>query len=144
MGDPTSTKYNHAEAFCLMEYEDEITGEIEILWNSWDGATPFVIESRKGNESHHTNWGNDRCMPDYVPPPGMRIFVDASPNHAHIRRSARAYVEKYWELDIGGGMRMRNTLRKPSGSEMTKGQAVDFFIREWTGGGKPTVMEVPV
>jgi len=137
----TETAYKHNEAFCLMQYRDEVTGEIEILWNSRDGVTPFVIESRAGNEATHVNWRQDQRRPDYVPTPGMRIFVDASPRHAHIRSSARAYVEKYWDLDVGGGMRMRNTLTKPSGAEMTKGEAVDFFIAEWTKPGSPTVIE---
>lgn len=124
-----------------MQYKDSVTGEIETIWNSRDGVTPFIVESRAGNESLHVNWQQDVYDPNFVPKPGMRIFVDASPKHAHIRTSARAYVEKYWNLDIGSGMKMRNTLTKPSGAEMTKGKAVDFFIAEWTKPGTPTIME---
>ena len=133
--------YKHNEAFCLMQYRDEVTGDIETLWNSRDGVTPFIIESVAGNEAVHHNWSDDKRAPDFVPPPGMRIFVDASPNHRHIRSSARSYVEKYWDLDIGSGMTMKNTLHKPSGAGMTKGEAVDFFIAEWTKPGSPTVIE---
>ena len=133
--------YQHKEAFCLMQYRDTVTGEVEVLWNSRDGVTPFIIESRKGNEAQHVNWQQDRCKPDFIPTPGMRIFVDASPKHHHIRSSARRYVDEYWDKDIGGGMRMRNTLTKPSGAEMTKGEAVDFFIAEWTKPGSPTIIE---
>jgi len=131
----------HKEAFCLMQYQDQITKEIEILWNSRDGVTPFIIKSRAGNESIHVNWQQDKRVPNYVPKPGMRIFVDASPKHAHIRRAARDYVEEYWTKDIGGGMTMKNTLTMPSGAQMTKGQAVDFFIAEWTKPGSPTITE---
>ncbi len=138
----TKSGYNHGEAFCLMQYRDDVTGEVETIWNSRDGVTPFVIDSRAGNTATHVDWSNDQRNPDFVPPHGMRIFVDASPNQAHIRRSARAYVDQYWDLDIGGGMRMRNTLKKPSGAEMTKGEAVDFFIAEWTKPGEPTIVEV--
>ena len=133
--------YQHIEAFCLMQYQDQVTREVEVLWNSRDGVTPFIIQSRKGNEAQHVNWQQDKCVPSFIPPPGMRIFVDASPKHAHIRKAARDYVDKYWDLDIGGGQRMRHTLTKPSGAEMTKGEAVDFFIAEWTKPGEPTVIE---
>jgi hypothetical protein len=138
----TETKtYRHPEAYCLMQYQDQVTGEIEVIWNSRDGVTPFVVESPKGNEAHHIDWRADKRRVDFVPPPGMRMFVDASPNHRHISRSAREYVDKYWDLDIGGGMTMRNTLLKPSGAEMTKGEAVYHFITEWTKPGSPTIVK---
>jgi hypothetical protein len=127
-----------------MQYQDKVTGEIEVLWNSRDGVTPFTITSRAGNEAQHVNFQNDIRAPDFVPPKGTRIFVDASPDQPHIRRSAREYVEKYWTLDIGGGMTMRNTLTNENGAQLTKGQAVDFFIAEWTKPGSPTIIEVGV
>lgn len=136
-----NVSYAHKEAFCLMQYQDEVTKEIEILWNSRDGVTPFGIESRAGNTAYHVDWRKDVCRPDFVPTPGMRIFVDASAKHAHIRSGARAYVDKHWDLDVGGGMTMRNTLTMESGAQMTKGQAVDFFIAEWTKPGTPTIVE---
>lgn len=134
--------YKHGEAFCLMQYQDEVTGELETLWNSRDGVTPFVIPSREGNSAQHVNWHLDQRVPDFVPPLGMRVFVDASPNHAHIRKSARDYVDKYWDLDVGGGQTMKGTLVNENGAQMTKGEAVDFFIREWTQPGSPTIVEV--
>ena len=135
-------KYQHAEAFAIMRYQDQVTGKIETVWNSRDGVTPFIILSPFGNESHHVDWQDDVCNPDFIPPKGMRIFVDALPTHRHIRKSARDYVDKYWDLDIGGGMKMRHTLKKESGAEMTKGEAIDFFIAEWTKPGSPTIMTV--
>lgn len=130
-----SEEYKHNEAFCLMEYTDEATGETEILWNSRDGVTPFIIRSRAGNEAVHTNWKRDRREPNYAPPIGSRVFVDASPNHAHIRSGARSYVNDIWKHGA------QHSLHKASGAEMTKGEAVDFFIAEWTGGGKPTIID---
>jgi hypothetical protein len=135
------TKYKHKEAFCLMQYRDQITGEIETLWNSRDGVTPFIIRSRKGNEAQHVNWRNDQCMPNFIPRPGMRIFVDASSRHGHIRDSARDYVDKYWDLDVGAGSTMSTRLCSQDGQLMTKGQAIEFFIAEWTKPGSPTVIE---
>lgn len=124
-----------------MQYRDEVTGEIEVLWNSRDGVTPFIIESRKGNKAQHVNWTQDQRRPDFVPSSGMRMFADASPKHAHIRSAARDYVNKNWDRDIGSGLKMSNSLHKPSGAEMTKGEAVDFFIAEWTKPGSPTIVE---
>jgi len=126
-----ATKYKHREAFCLMQYRDEVTGEIETLWNSRDGVTPFIIRSRAGNPSQHVDWNRDSCNPKFVPTPGMRIFVDASPKHAHIKESARDYVDAYWDH---GEYPMRARWA-------TKEEAVDFFIAEWTKPGSPTVIE---
>lgn len=125
--------YRHGEAFCLMQYQDKVTGEIEVLWNSRDGVTPFGIRSRAGNESFHINWQQDRCVPDYRPEPGMRIFVDASPKHAHIREAAREYVECQWDAD--------QYPMSQSGYWPDKEAAIEDFIADWTKPGSPTVIE---
>lgn len=41
------SKYKHAEAYCLMKYKCEKCGKTEILWNSRDGVTPFMIKCEK-------------------------------------------------------------------------------------------------
>lgn len=69
-------EYSHAEAFALMQYRDKETGEIELIWNSRDGVTPFIVLSRAGNHSQHVNWRGDERKPDHVPEIGDRIFVD--------------------------------------------------------------------
>lgn len=125
--------YNHPEAFCLMQYQDTVTKEIEVLWNSRDGVTPFIIRSRRGNEAHHINWQQARCVPDYVPQSGMRLFVDASPKHVHIQQSAKDYVERMWD-DASYPM-------SQSGYWPTKDAAIDHFIKQWTKPGSPTVIE---
>lgn len=125
--------YQHPEAFCLMRYRDEVTGEIEVLWNSRDGVTPFMIHSKAGNSTQHVDWRQDRCVPDFIPTPGMRIFVDASPKHAHIRESAKDYVERRWNDD--------KYPMSAAGHWATKEEAIDFFIKEWTKPGSPTVIE---
>lgn len=83
------------EAYCLMQYQDEVTGEIEWLWNSRDGVTPFMVRSRKGNMSKHINWGEDRRATDHVPEVGDRIFVDLDEQTA--RALAASTVERDWD-----------------------------------------------
>ena len=68
---------NHAEAFCHMTYECEKCGFREIIWNSRDGVTPFIISCRKcGNVSQHTDWQDDIYDPTYRPAIGDRIFIN--------------------------------------------------------------------
>ena len=88
--------YNHREAFCLMRYAtDDMTVE-EILWNSRDGVTPFVIMSRdKQHELTHVDFFLDERNALYVPPVGSRIFVDLTPEKA--LEYATTQVERQWE-----------------------------------------------
>jgi len=92
--------FAHKEAFCLMTYQSEDLTETEVLWNSRDGVTPFIISSRNGKQMRHINWSLDRCVPDFKPPAGMRIFVNATEDL--VRDELAAYVEKIF-VDHGGG-----------------------------------------
>lgn len=93
---------NHGEAFCLMKYRSD-DGEEEILWNSRDGVTPFMITSRSGKRMQHVDWGNDEYAPGWKPYPGQRIFVDAT--RELVTPKLKEYVEKiftehggrYWQ-----------------------------------------------
>ena len=87
--------YKHGEAYCLMKYVDEATGEVEWLWNSRDGVTPFGIQSRAGNIASHADWHEDVKAPNFVPPVGMRIFIDMT--EAMKEDWARKRVEEYWD-----------------------------------------------
>lgn len=88
--------YVHKEAFCLMTYRaDDGSKEEEVIWNSRDGVTPFVITLRSGKEARHVDWHLDRCVPDHMPPLGSRIFVDLTAPRA--RELARRNAERYWE-----------------------------------------------
>jgi len=87
--------YAHKEAYCLMQYQDTANGEIEVLWNSRDGVTPFCITSRAGNEALHIQFAEDRCEPMHVPALGDRVFVDLSIQRAREMRTA--YVEAWWD-----------------------------------------------
>jgi hypothetical protein len=86
--------YVHKEALCLMEYRSDDRREVEYIWNSRDGVTPFTVTSRRGTEMTHVNWMYDRRIPDFVPQPGSRIFVDLTPEKAQeyaARRVARSW-----------------------------------------------------
>lgn len=89
-------KYDHAEAFCLMDYGCEDCKKIERLWNSRDGVTPFIIGCPScGGAMRHINWNNDLCNPDYVPESGQRVFIDMTKEIDRIYKSIR--VERFWE-----------------------------------------------
>ncbi len=70
------SKYNHAEAFNLMSYKCEKCGTLEVLWNSRDGVTPFIIGCRCGGSMQHIDWHKDIRIEDYIPRKGQRIFID--------------------------------------------------------------------
>lgn len=84
----------HAEAFCLMKYSTK-DGEVEWIWNSRDGVTPFIVRSRSGKEMTHVDWHLDRYLPNYKPAPGERIFVDLTLTKA--TEWARARIERDWD-----------------------------------------------
>ena len=80
----------YGEAFSVMNYRDT-DGNVEQIWNSRDGVTPFIVYSKQGLESQHVNWHSDRFDPCYVPPVGSRVFVDLT------RGRAIAMREKYYD-----------------------------------------------
>ena len=90
--------YKHSEAFCLMQYATECRSEVEWIWNSRDGVTPFIVSSRSGREMHHVCWHMDRYAPTYKPQPGERIFVDVTEEIA--RGWAQAQVTRYWDHEM--------------------------------------------
>ena len=95
-----ANKYNHAEAFCLMQYSSDDGTEREVLWNSRDGVTPFVISSRNGKKMAHVDWRQDKYVPDYKPKSGMRVFVDAT--EELVTDKLNEYVDKIF-AEHGGG-----------------------------------------
>lgn len=86
--------YHHAEAFCLMKYATKDGSEVEWIWNSRDGVTPFGVRSRTGGELFHTEWNLDRRLPTYQPLAGERVFVDLTRERAE--HFARKRIELYW------------------------------------------------
>ena len=138
-GDPVNTErrqpgssYKHGEAFCLMRYRDEVTDEVEILWNSRDGVTPFTIMSKAGNPATHTNWGADVRDPDHEPNPGDRVFVDMTKERA--QELAQEYVDKWWDQEILG-ITMAESYEGSTKEDVVRVFAVDYMaepdVRTW-------------
>lgn len=93
-------KHNHAEAFALMKYASKDGRAAELLWNSRDGVTPFVVSSKDGQvELQHVEWKSDLYAPDR-PNAGLkvgdRIFVDMTMERG--RQIARAQVERMHKM----------------------------------------------
>ena len=85
-------KYKHKEAFCLMRYVCRTCGFSEWMWNSRDGVTPYGVKCRNcpNGAEHHVNWRDDRRTgPDFVPPPGLRMFIDKTMETARQEAAAR-------------------------------------------------------
>lgn len=90
-----SNEYLHAEAYCLMKYKCENCDTIEIIWNSRDGVTPFITICQKcASGMKHIDWQNDKCVPNHVPQPGDRIFIDNIPEV--VRIYIRMKVARLW------------------------------------------------
>lgn len=64
------------EGYKLMQYQYGPNGRIEVVWNSRDGITPFIIFDEQKHEAQHVNWKQDRYAPDHVPAIGDRVFID--------------------------------------------------------------------
>jgi hypothetical protein len=109
----------HAEAFCLMKYAARDGSEVEWLWNSRDGVTPFGIMNRaRTQELFHTEWGLDRRVPFYQPLSSERIFVDLTPERAE--HFARKRIERYWD-DVEYPMSRTFESQEQALAELVKG-----------------------
>lgn len=121
----------HCEAFCLMLYRTDDGSEEEWIWNSRDGVTPYSVLTRdKKKEMRHVEFHRDRCVPDHVPQPGDRIFVDMTLEKA--RAIARERVAHHW-----------NAGRYPM-SQMwaTPEEAVEALAKDFARPGAPHLMVV--
>lgn len=91
MSTDTKLKYNHTEAFCVMKYASRDGREVEYLWNSRDGVTPYIVIARDGvTELRHVDWNLDCQEPDRIPEVGERIFIDYAGQYALDREIERA------------------------------------------------------
>lgn len=66
-----------------MPYDCRACGMREWIWNSRDGVTPFIVgcQACRG-EAQHTDWRLDQYLPNYVPKPHERVFVNFTPEAA--------------------------------------------------------------
>ncbi|TIN76729.1 hypothetical protein [Mesorhizobium sp.] len=123
-----------AEAYMLMKYTSE-AGEVEWIWNSRDGVSPFALQSRDGKESlTHADWHEDAFVPNFVPPVGMRIFVDLTMERALI--SARRQVSESWDR---GNYQMKD---HPHFGPMGPVGAADALAKEYLGNGDQPTVEI--
>lgn len=73
----------HGEAFNLMTYRCESCQMYEIIWNSRDGVTPFMVTCRKCKSMmQHEAWSVDVFAPWHTPKPGDLVFVDLTEERA--------------------------------------------------------------
>lgn len=123
------TKYNHKEAFCLMLYKCEKCGKVEQLWNSRDGVTPFIINCIDcGGEAIHIEWNSDRCVPDYRPYPGQRIFVNMTREKAE--EIAKKRIKHYNKLGFNKFMAQEEILKEVTEGIWMEGKAPYIQIIE--------------
>lgn len=126
--------HKHKEAFCVMQYEDEVTGEVELVWNSRDGVTPFGMRSLAGNMSRHVRFHQDLYLPNLKLICGMRVFVDAREDNPDIQQAAERYVDGLWEK----GMREHFVRYVVDLARvMTKEDVVRAYVKTWTKPGEP-------
>lgn len=124
----TARLHQHPEAFCLMEYRADDGTETEVIWNSRDGVTPFVVALPSGKAATHVNWSHDvrvwRTMADAL---GVRRFIDHTEETA--RAGAARYVDQFWEHP-----------QYPMSSRYeTKDAAIDAVVADWIG--TPTIID---
>lgn len=91
--------YRHREAYCLMKYATSDGKEVEWIWNSRDGVTPFVVRSKSGREMTHVQWMYDVRIKGYIPLEGERVFVDAT--HDLLRPRAEEMCKRH-HPELGG------------------------------------------
>ncbi len=122
-------KYNHKEAFCLMNYRCEKCGKLETLWNSRDGVTPFIIGCKYcGGESRHVAFHLDICSPIYKPKPGQRIFVDMTKEKA--KEIAKKRIEMFNDHPVAKERDPEELLESLTKSIWHNGEAPDIVTVE--------------
>ena len=91
-------QFEYAEAYALMTYSaEQMEDESEVIWNSRDGVTPFVITLRSGKTATQTRWNDDVRSPGHKPAVGDRIFVDLTWEDGMALARQRAHG--LWEQD---------------------------------------------
>lgn len=90
----TPNGHLHAEAYYLMTYADA-EGNIETVWNSRDGVTPFVMYTRDGKEAQHVNFRAAKYDIYHVPQVGDRVW--ASMTWERAKEYAAKRIEKMKE-----------------------------------------------
>lgn len=121
----TPPPYKHNEAYCLMYYEARHGKKMGFLvWNSRDGATPFVV-MENGIEYQHSHWGMDKRLTNeeylkrYILQPGQRIFRSITIQEAKAFTLKRLSQGKSTQFEIPEGSQYW--------SEMLETMTQDFY-----------------
>jgi len=125
-------KFNHSEAFCVMNYRCKKCNLEERLWNSRDGVTPFIIGCKCGGEMSHVNWGDDRRYIDFWPHSDMRVFVDMSKQK--YRKIVAEKVDIYWndkEFPMSKSFETEKIAIDTLCKEFKEGQPDIIIGKEW-------------
>ena len=130
----TDRPYLRADAYAVMRYRSlDDPADVEEVWNSRDGQTPYTILLRSGATGTHIEWSTMVPRPKFIPPPGSRVFVDLTDEIAQV--NARAYVAKIWDTEGAEGMLARS--QYDSADDMVA--ALTAEIRP----GEPALVVVP-
>ena len=129
-----------------MPYRDDVTGEVEHIWNSRDGVTPYVISSRAGNAATHVF--QDDYLPGYVPAVGSRVFVNLT--RARAEHKAEIWAQRSEartdEYTLANHMKQTGKTRAELVAEQVE-SLLDPHLGGYTPpqgyeGGQPDVVEV--
>ena len=86
----------YRKAYCLMKYQSEDQVITEILWNSRDGVTPFIIPAKDGETRlQHVEFEKDELAIWHVPAIGSRIFKD-QPFEVWIEKEIQR-TRRFWD-----------------------------------------------
>lgn len=95
---PPTQPSQHKEAFCLMEYHCTKCANVELVWNSRDGVTPFTIDCPKcGEMAQHDNWHKDQFKPGHELDMqiGERYFLDLKKEK--LIEYKKKMIDEHWE-----------------------------------------------
>lgn len=130
----TTRPYLRSDAFVVMRFvaiDDPL--DVEEIWNSRDGDTPYSVMLRSGKLATHTDWVAMVHRPDFAPAAGSRVFVDLTEEIA--RTNAEAYVRRIWDDKGAEGMMARDQFK-------TTEKMVEALIADIRP-GEPALVEVP-
>lgn len=85
-----SNGFQHKEAFCLMNYRCQRCNQVELLWNSRDGVTPFIVRCAQPEckgEMQHIDFWRDRPVGE-LSNEANRVFINLT------REAAKAIAEQ--------------------------------------------------
>lgn len=140
--------FKHVEAFKLMTYQDEQEPSYkEVIWNSRDGVTPFMISSKDGKRRlKHTDWRNDPHAPYYTPQIGERVFCDLTVERS--TEKVRLFLTSMKVAADSGNEKARqeyDEIPKQYPFATTKEDAYNLFVKdraELIRPGEPDIFEV--